>query len=186
MSDEDLDEVGPNPGPNPTGPTGARELPDDGFKRVLRELRADPTAFVVLAVMPVADAVAAAADLWGHGIDAAFVPRDDPIAPPEPEFDPEAADEPWDDEGADGAEGDQEVGGGETEGEREGGTDAEDADVPASLDDGMTAPPPGLERSRPSTWIRPNQPLPASVVLVVRTGDEARARSVAARHIGVL
>ena len=148
------------------------ELPDDGFERVLRELRADPDAFVVLAVMPVADAVAAAAELWGNGIDAAFVPRDDPIAPPEPEFDPQASDEPWDDDDGDEAA------------ENEG--DGEDGEVLASLDDGMAAAPPGLERSRPSTWIRPNQPLPASVVLVVRTGDETRARRVAARHIGVL
>jgi hypothetical protein len=145
------------------------ELPDDGFKRVLKELRADPAAFVVLAVMPVVDAVAAVADLWGHGIDAAFVPRDDPIAPPEPEFDPDAADEPWD---------------GQEEGEEE--AEAADGEVPADLDQDGTAPPPGLERSRPSTWLRPNLPLPATVVLVVRTGDEAKAREVAARHIGVL
>jgi hypothetical protein len=47
--------------------------------------------------MPIVDAVTAATDLWRHGVDAAFVRHDDPIVPADPEFDPEAASEPWDD-----------------------------------------------------------------------------------------
>jgi hypothetical protein len=75
----------PGPPAAAGGEDGRLGPPDEEFERTLHALRADPGGFIALASMPVTDAVATANDLLKHGIEAAFVPFDDPNAPPVPE-----------------------------------------------------------------------------------------------------
>jgi hypothetical protein len=225
------------PGPTPVDPGPTDAIPGEVLVRVLKDLRAHPDAFVAVATMPIVDAVTAATDLWRHGVDAAFVRHDDPIIPADPEFDPEAASEPWDDPSddtvaEDAGEVDSDLewpsqsGAGEGsawgwgEGEEphwtwesgdgrdpreqneEAGADRPDADdehkdVDEDTDpEPPSAPPIGLERTRPAVWVpglrrgalraRAYGPMADTVVLFVRTEDEDEARRVAGRRIGVL
>lgn len=72
---------GPGPAHEPSASPLSRphiDIPDEEFEAALRELRGAPERFRMLATMPIGDALAAANDLWRHGIGAVFVPTDDP------------------------------------------------------------------------------------------------------------
>jgi hypothetical protein len=199
------------------GPVGAADgeagasdasgrMTDAQYTSALADLRAHPDAFVALATLPWVEAHEVAGDLWKAGIQAVFVPRDDPAAPPDPiaTFDDMEEDDEVD--GTDDEDDDEEADrdGGEAVGESlweqdpttwrwhasavpesaDADEDDEDAD-----DEEEDEPPPGLERVRGGSvqpWLRPNQPPVASAVLCVRSEDEDQARRVAGRRLGVL
>jgi hypothetical protein len=162
---------------------GPREMTDAQYASALADLRARPESYVALATLPWVEAWSTANDLWRAGIEAVFVPRDDQIAPADPVADDadvaEDVDGDEEDEAADHAEG-------TGWDDWTWGPDTGDDGPPDAADD---QPPPGLERVRGGSvqpWLRPNQPPVAGAVLCVRVEDEAEARRVAGRRLGVL